>query len=194
MRTLLALALLVSLEAGATRDKPGRLVVHSEARFKMTAPGGWSEVLLGPSDLGPGAAGAVFKSSPTARGGEEPSITVIYYAPGNPHFKDAADYLARQTEPLPVTPAGEETGAVRPAKLGLLQGKSLLRSRPVSGPPEAVKRRVKLQALLTVADGPEGFYVMTCAAPSPRWKNVQPLFDAALKSFMALPPKKPSRP
>lgn len=188
MKGLLALALLVSLAAGETRHKPGRPVVHPEARFKMTSPGGWSETLLGPSDLGPGAAGAVFKSSPTARGGEEPSITVIYYAPGNPHFKDAADYLARQTEPLPVTPVGEETGAVQPAKLGVLQGKSLMRSRPVSGPSEAVKRKVKLQALLTVADGPQGFYVMTCAAPAPSWKGVRPLFDAALRSFTALPP------
>lgn len=188
MKALLALLVAFPAAAGTQRPKPAREVVSMEAHFKLTPPAGWSQTLLGPDDLGPGAAGAVFKASPTARGEEEPSLTVIYYAAGNPHFKDAADYLARQTEPLPVTPKGEETGPVTDARLGLLPAKTLTRSRPVGKPEEAVRRGVKLSARLTVAQVPEGFFVVTCAAPEPRWKQARPLFDAALKSFMAVPP------
>ncbi|TBR18010.1 hypothetical protein EPO15_15625, partial [bacterium] len=180
MKALLSLLLALPASAG----KPGRAVVHPEAHFTMTAPGAWSQTLLGPDDLGPGAAGAVFKSSPSARGEEEPSLTVIFYSAGNPHFKNAADYLARQTEPLPVTPEGEETGPVTAAKLGALAAKTLTRSRPVGRPEEAVRRGVKLTARLTVAEAPGGFFVVTCTAPAPRWASVRPLFDAALKSFM----------
>lgn len=191
MKALFALLLALPAAAGTSGPKPGREVVHPQARFKLIAPGGWSQTLLGPDELGPGAAGAVFKASPTARGEEEPSLTVVFYAAGNPHFKDAADYLARQTEPLPVTPRGEETGPVTPAQLGTLPAKTLTRSRPVGRPEEAVRRGVQLKARLTVAEAPGGFFVVTETAPAPRWKRAGPLFDAALKSFMALPPPPP---
>lgn len=188
MKALFLLLLAFPASAGTSRPKPSREVVHPQARFKLTVPGGWSQALLGPDDLGPGAAGAVFKASPTARVEEEASLTVIYYAAGNPHFKDAADYLARQTEPLPVTPVGEETGPVTDSRLGSLPARTLTRWRPVGRPEAAVRAHVRLHAQLTVASGVTGFYVVTCAAPAPRWKQVGPSFDAALKSFMALPP------
>ena len=133
----------------------------------------------------------LYKSSPAARGAEEASITVIFYAAGNPHFKDAADYLARQTEPLPVVPVGEEAGPAVPAKLGALPGKTLWRTRPVGRPPEAVKRGAKLRAELTVAQGEGGFWVFTCAAPSERFKRLRGAFDAARRSFAATRPKGP---
>ncbi len=159
--------------------------------FTLKAPAGWSEARLGPEDLGAGAWGAVYKSSPAARGGEDASITVIFYAAGNPHFKDAADYLARQTEPLPVVPAGEETGPAVPAKLGALPGKTLWRTRPLGRPPEAVKRGAKLRAELTVAQAEGGFWVFTCAAPSERFKRLRGAFDAARRSFASTRPKGP---
>lgn len=182
MKALLALLLLVPPAWGLD-------FVHPETGFKVTAPKGWSRTALGPDELGEKAWGAVFKSSPTARNEEEPSITVIFYAAGNPHFKDAADYLARQTEPLPVTPEGEAVGPVTPAALGSLKAKTLSRARPVGRPEAAVKRGVKLKATLTVADAPGGFYVVTCAAPTPHWSRVRPVFDVALKSFAAGPKK-----
>lgn len=188
MKALLAFLLLLPLGAQASRPATSRAVAHPEGRFKLAAPLGWSQTMLGPDDLGEGAWGAVFKSSPTARNEEEPSITVIFYAAGNPHFKSAADYLARQTEPLPVTPEGEETGPVTKAALGSLPAKTLTRSRPVGRPAAAVKRGVKLKATLTVADAPGGFYVVTCASPAPHWSSVQYHFETALKTFVALPP------
>lgn len=180
MKAFLALLLLVSPALGAE-------FVHPEIGFKLTAPNGWARSALGPVQLGMQSWGAVFKSSPAARGEEEPSLTVVFYAAGNPHFKDAADYLARQTEPLPVTPDGEEVGPVTAASLGKLKAKSLTRTRPVGRPESAVKRGVKLRATLTVADAPGGFYVVTCAAPEPRWKRARAAFDEALKSFTAGP-------
>lgn len=189
MKALLALLLSVPLATAATRPEKGVEFVHPEVGFRLTAPQGWSRTALGPDALGEKAWGAVFKSSPTARGEEEPSLTVVFYAAGNPHFKDAADYLARQTEPLPVTPEGEAVGPVTSAALGSLPAKSLTRSRPVGRPAEAVTRGVKLKAVLTVADGPGGFYVATCASPAPRWSRVRHLFDVALKTFAAGPKK-----
>lgn len=159
--------------------------------FTLKAPAGWSEARLGPEDLGAGAWGAVYKSSPAARGAEDASITVIFYAAGNPHFKDAADYLARQTEPLPVVPVGEAAGPAVPAKLGDLPAKTLWRTRPVGRPPEAVKRGVKLRAELTVAQGEGGFWVVTCAAPTERFKRLRGDFDAARRSFAATKSKGP---
>lgn len=159
--------------------------------FSLKAPAGWSETRLSPEDLGPGAWGAVYKSSPAARGAEDASITVVFYAAGNPHFKDAADYLARQTEPLPVTPVGEESGPAVPAKLGSLPAKTLWRTRPVGRPPEAVKRGAKLRAELTVAQGEGGFWVVTCAGPEDRFKHLRGAFDAARRSFAVTKSKGP---
>lgn len=187
MRALLAVLLLVSSPAGAARPAGGREAAHPQGRFKLTVPTGWSEALLGPDDLGPGAWGAVFKASATRRGEEPASITVVFYAAGNPYFKDAADYLARQTEPLPVVPAGETTGPVKAAVLGSLPAKTLARTRPVGRPEAAVRRGETLTAELTVADAPGGFYVVTCAAPTASWRRLGGGFGAALKSFAALP-------
>jgi hypothetical protein len=191
----LAVLLLVGAPAGAVRPAVSREAAHPQGRFKLSVPLGWSESLMGPDELGPGAWGAVFKSTASARADEPASITVIFYAAGNPHFKDAADYLARQTEPLPVTPAGEEAGPVTKAFLGSLPGKSLTRWRPLGRPEAAVRRGERLRASLTAADGPGGFYVVTCAAPAAQWRRWDAPFGAALASFAALPaPTRPKGP
>lgn len=176
MRPALLLVLAALLSAAAA----------PQARFSLKTPAGFVETRLGPDDLGAGAWGAVYKSSPAARGAEPASVTVVFYADGNPHFKDAADYLARQTEPLPVTPLGEETGPVTPAKLGALPAKALWRRRPVGRPPQAVKRGERLRAELTVAQAAGGFYVVTCAAPETEWRRLKAGFDAARASFRVL--------
>ncbi|MBI5595301.1 MAG: hypothetical protein HY928_04345, partial [Elusimicrobia bacterium] len=63
-----------------------------------------------------------------------------FYAAGNPHFKDAADYLARYTAALPVAPVGEKTGPIEPWTLGGLQGRRFeraLSSFALLAPPKA---------------------------------------------------------
>lgn len=193
MRALLLCAL-AAAQAWAARPGQPHAFEHPEGRFKLSVPAAWTRARLGPDELGAGAWGAVFKSSPSARGEEEASITVVFYAAGNPHFKDAADYLARQTEPLPVTPVGEEAGPVSEARLGPLPAKALWRLRPVGRPPEAVRRKVRLRAELTVAQGEGGFFVMTCAAPEPRWRGAREAFEGARGSFAPLPAKRPKGP
>ena len=174
MRVLAALLILAASPAGAARAKAGREVVHSAAHFKMSVPAGWTDALMGADEMGSGASGAVFKSSDSAR------IVVVFYAAGNPHFKDAADYLVRQTAALPVAPAGEKTGPAEPGALGELKGQRFSRE----------KRGAK--ELVAVAEGRGGFYAVTCSAPAREWKSLAPRFERALASFALLPP--PPRP
>ena len=172
----MALLLLAAGPASAARFKAGREVVHPEARFKMTVPAGWAQTLMGPAELGAGASGAVFKTSLKAGRGGEGRIIVVFYAAGNPHFKDAAEFMARQTATLPVTPVGETTGPIESGALGSLPGKSFMRTKRES------------KDLVTAADASGGFYAVTCSAHTPVWKRLEPLFKMALTSFSILPP------
>lgn len=176
MKALAVLLMLCAAGLAAERAAPGREVVHPQARFKMSVPGGWTGSLMGPGEMGEGASGAVFKSSSSAR------LVVVFYAAGNPHFKDAADFLARQTAALPVSPAGERSGPVEPAMLGALEGKRLLREKR------------ELRELVTAADAPGGFYAATCSSFARDWRRAKPQFDRLLSSFAVLAPSKPGLP
>ena len=169
--------LLLAAPLWAAPGKPGRELVHEEARFKMTAPKGWKTSKLSGADTGPGTSGAVFaapkSSGPAAR------IVAVFYAEGNPHFKDAEDYLRGQTAALPVPVADETTGPIEAAALGGLPAKRLTRQAPAKG--GAVRQQV------TVLGAKGGFYALTCSGPVADWKRLEPLFKAALASFVPSP-------
>ncbi|TBR22912.1 hypothetical protein EPO15_06990 [bacterium] len=189
MRALLAFLLLAAPAVQAASAKRpvkarpeaamSRVEEVSGGRFKAAAPKGW-RVTKDREGTGLQVTGPAAPDAPA------PTASAVYYAKGNPHFKDAADFLARQTAPSPVPIQGEKTGPVEEAKLSGRPAKSLRRDTfAVHRAPAAEPREVAVREELTVLQGKEGFWVVTVSAPAAAWAKQAAAFAAFRDGFKA---------
>ncbi|TPW20385.1 MAG: hypothetical protein FD126_1741 [Elusimicrobia bacterium] len=183
---LTALLLAVPAQAGTRKGKPrrteavmSRVEDVTAGRFKATPPKGWRVT----KDA---EGGALQVTGPEGSGGPAPKASAVFYAKGNPHFKDAADFLARQTAPTPVPIEGEKTGSVEDVKLSGRRAKRLRRDTfAVYRPPGGEPRDVALREEVTVLEGKEGFWVLTETAPPATWPRHAAAFAAFRDGFRA---------
>lgn len=183
---LTALLLAGTAQAGPQKGKPrrteavmSRVEDVTAGRFKATVPKGWR-----PTKDAEG--GALQVTGPDGSGGPAPKASAVFYAKGNPYFKDAADFLARQTAPTPVPIEGEKTGPVEPVKLSGRAAKRLRRDTfAVYRPPGGEPRDVALREEVTVLEGKSGFWVLTETAPPATWSRHAAAFAAFRDGFRA---------
>lgn len=168
----------------APKEKTQELVLES-AGLRTLAPGSW-ELTGGP------AAGRNTQArsalGPESADGVRARLGLRWYGPGNRYFKDAAAYLARQTEAGPVSVAGEKTGPIEDAVLMGKPAKRFSRSTFEVVPPESLEgRSVPVQETLLVADYGGGFVVMELRGSAAEFGKIQPVFDRAAAALSARP-------
>lgn len=187
MRAALAVLLLAAAahagpvkRAGNARSEAAMSRVEEVAggRFSAAVPKGWRVTK-------DGSGTALQVTGPDGKGAPAPAALAVYYVSGNPFFKDAADFLARQTAPSPVPVAGEKTGPVEDALLSGRPAKRLRRDTfAVHRAPAAEPREVPVREEVTVLQGKNGFWVVTVTAPASAWtKNAGP-FKAFRDGFV----------
>lgn len=186
MRAALAVVLLSCAASAAPGKRAAK--VRTEAamsrveevaggRFKAAVPPGW-RVTKDREGAGLQA------TAPGGSDGPAPTASAVYYAKGNPYFKDAADFLARQTSPSPIPVQGEKTGPVEAATLAGRKAQRVSRDTfAVYHPPAAEPREVAVKEEVTVLAGKEGFWVVTLSAPAPAWSKNAPAFKAFRDGF-----------
>lgn len=132
-------------------------------RFKAAVPKDWRVTKAGD--------GAGLQAT-----GPAGTASAVYYAKGNPYFKDAAAFMARQTEPSPIPVAGEKTGPVEEATVAGRKAKRVTRNTfEITHPPASEAKEVAFTEEVTVLAGKGGFWVLTLRAPSASWaKNAAP--------------------
>lgn len=186
-------ALAVFLVAAAAQAGPAKRPVKARAeaamsrveevaggRFTAAVPKGWRVTK-------DGSGTALQATGPDGKGAPAPAALAVYYAQGNPYFKDAADFLARQTAPSPVPVAGEKTGPVEDALLSGRPAKRLSRDTfAVHRAPAAEPREVPVREEVTVLAGKGGFWVVTVRAPTALWAKHAAAFAAFRDGFKAL--------
>lgn len=179
-----ALLLAGQAQAGPQKGNPrrteavmSRVEDVTAGRFKATVPKGWRAT----KDA---EGGALQVTGPEGSGGPAPKASAVFYAKGNPHFKDAADFLVRQTAPTPVPIEGEKTGPVEAVKLSGRGAKRLRRDTfAVYRPPGGEPRDVALREEVTVLEGKEGFWVLTETAPPATWTRHKAAFAVFRDGF-----------
>lgn len=172
MTAVLVLLLAVGAAYGAPAKSPAkarpeaamsRVEEVKAGRFKAAVPKDW-RVTKARDGAGLQATGPAGTAS------------AVYYAKGNPYFKDATAFIARQTEPSPIPVAGEKTGPVQDAAVAGRKAKRVTRTTfEVTHPPASEAKEVPFTEEVTALSGKEGFWVLTLRAPSASWaKNAAP--------------------
>lgn len=188
-RAFLAVLVLAAAAQAAPAKRPAkarrpeavmtRVEEVGPGRFKAAIPKGWRVTK-------DGAGASLQASAPEGGGGPAATASAVYYAKGNPYFKDVSDFWARQTSPSPVPVAGEKTGPLSEATLAGRQAQRLVRETfDVYRAPAAEPREVPVREEVTALSGKEGFWVLTLRAPAAAWeKNAAP-FKAFRDGFVA---------
>lgn len=132
-------------------------------RFKAAVPKDWRVTKAGD--------GAGLQAT-----GPAGTASAVYYAKGNPYFKDAAAFIARQTAPSPIPVAGEKTGPVEDVTVAGRRAKRVARTTfEVTRAPGSEPKEVPFTEEVSVLAGKDGFWVLTLRAPSASWaKNAAP--------------------
>lgn len=194
MKSLFAAALLI-LPASASgaqkqppKEKSQELVLES-AGLRTAVPAAW-QVTGGP------AAGRKTQArsalGPESADGVRARLGMRWYGPDNKYFKDAAAYLARQTEAGPIAVAGEKTGALEDAKLLGRPAKRLSRSTFEVVPPESLEgRSVPVKEELLVADYRGGFVVLELRASAADFDGLRPVLERAAAGLSPAKPRAP---
>lgn len=192
--TPMAAALLLALpawaapkRAPAAKTREARL---EPAKLRTEVPASWPLTQDGaaPGSLTP----ALTALGPEGTDGVRTRIGLRWYGPGNRYFKDAAAYLARQTDAGPIPVAGEKTGPVEEARLMGRPAKRLTRETFEVVPPQSHEgRSVPVKEELLVADHDGGFLVLELRASAADFEKARPALERAAA---ALSPAKPRGP
>jgi hypothetical protein len=166
-------------------NAPSKSTELKEARMRCETPAGWLESRDAASDQRTKTAGLTLRE-PGGGAAPRPFIHLRFYPDGNTLFKDAADYLARQSEPAIAPIAGEKTVASA-ASAGGLKGRRLLRDTfaPAS-PTDMSAAEIPVKEELVVLERAGGFYVLALTARKGDFPRLQPAFRRLVESFKPL--------
>jgi hypothetical protein len=173
--------------AGAQAAAPARRLSVEEGKFSMAVPKGWAAQRDEAEDRRQKVYGAVL-IGPRGEGRVASKISVDFYAEGNAVAADAEAFLKRSREGGVVTPLGETTGPVLPARLAGVPAKRFTRRTVQTVPPDSMSGRdVTIVQEYVVAASTAGFYVATFTAPEALHASHGRAFRAVLKSLTLRP-------
>lgn len=193
MRTALLLAVFFAISSAAAPKRPQskstpmktQQTKIEEARLRVDFPAAWS---LARAPQPAEKAFVVTADGPRGADGASLVLSLSWYGPGNPFFKDLAAYLLRQTTPGPLPVKGEKTSPVQDAKAAGRPAKRFTRDTFETVPPGSLNAKaIPVKEEVLAAEHGGGFFVLQYRASAALFAKNLPAYERAAASLAPLP-------
>lgn len=160
--------------------------------FSCSVPAEWRRIPDSREDARSNVTG-VLVEGPADPDGVRPTISVMYYGPGNPVADDADGFLKRQFRPGRIKLPEDETSPVSETSLSGRKARRFTRDAVELFPPEALDaKKVPMRRETVVVGHEAGFFLLQFSCPRSSAKALRPVFQKVLDSFrVSAPPKRP---